>query len=86
MSVWRTCLQQGRPAVDFLSQLLRGPPVPLAAPVTHQTLGRAFETRCYHHLPADMIIGLGVTGLVQYREGTGAGNGYAASRNSGKTH
>ena len=26
MSVWRTCWQQGRSAVDFLSQLLRGPP------------------------------------------------------------
>ena len=23
---WRTCWQQGRAAVDFLSQLLRGPP------------------------------------------------------------
>jgi hypothetical protein len=27
MSVWRTCWQQGRSAVDFLSQLLRGPPL-----------------------------------------------------------
>jgi transposase len=26
MSVWRTCWQKGRSAVDFLSQLLRGPP------------------------------------------------------------
>ena len=26
MSVWRTCWQQGHSAVDFLSQLLRGPP------------------------------------------------------------
>src|SRR5262245_15902778 len=26
MSVWRTCWQQGRSALDFLSQLLRGPP------------------------------------------------------------
>jgi transposase len=25
MSVWRTCWQQGRCALDFLSQLLRGP-------------------------------------------------------------
>jgi transposase len=50
MSVWRTCWQQGRSALDFLSQLLRGTAVRLAAPVTHQTLGRAFETRCYHHL------------------------------------
>src|SRR5262249_36203478 len=32
MSVWRTCWQQGRLAVDFLSQLLRGTPVPLALP------------------------------------------------------
>src|SRR5262245_5539297 len=27
MPVWRTCWQQGRSAVDFLSQLLRGPAV-----------------------------------------------------------
>ncbi len=27
MSVWRTCWQQGRSALDFLSQLLRGPPL-----------------------------------------------------------
>jgi hypothetical protein len=26
MSVWRTCWQQGRSTLDFLSQLLRGPP------------------------------------------------------------
>ena len=26
MSVWRTCWQQGRSALDYLSQLLRGPP------------------------------------------------------------
>jgi transposase len=32
MSVWRTCWQQGRSALDFLSQLLRGVPVPLALP------------------------------------------------------
>ena len=32
MSVWRTCWQQGRSAVDFLSQLLRGTPVTLALP------------------------------------------------------
>jgi hypothetical protein len=32
MLVWRTCWQQGRSAVDFLSQLLRGTPVPLAIP------------------------------------------------------
>jgi transposase len=31
MSVWRTCWQQGRSAVDFLSQLLRGT-VPLTLP------------------------------------------------------
>ena len=31
MSVWRSCGQQGRSAVDFLSQLLRGT-VPLALP------------------------------------------------------
>jgi transposase len=27
MSVWRTCWQQKRSAVDFLSQLLRGPAI-----------------------------------------------------------
>jgi transposase len=32
MSVWRTCWQQGRSALDFLSQLLRGIPVGLALP------------------------------------------------------
>src|SRR5215475_7259235 len=32
MSVWRTCWQQGRSALDFLSQLLRGVPVALALP------------------------------------------------------
>jgi transposase len=32
MSVWRTCWQQGRSALDFLSQLLRGVPLPLALP------------------------------------------------------
>jgi len=32
MSVWRTCWQQGRSALDFLSQLMRGTPVALALP------------------------------------------------------
>jgi transposase len=32
MSVWRTCWQRGRSALDFLSQLLRGRPVALALP------------------------------------------------------
>jgi transposase len=32
MSVWRTCWQQGRSALDFLSQLLCGTPVTLAVP------------------------------------------------------
>ncbi len=32
MSVWRTCWQQGRSALDFLSHLLRSTPVPLAMP------------------------------------------------------
>jgi transposase len=32
MSVWRTCWQHGRSALDFLSQLLRGPPAALALP------------------------------------------------------
>jgi hypothetical protein len=32
MSVWRTCWQQGRSALDFLSQRLRGMPVALPLP------------------------------------------------------
>ena len=32
MSVWRTCWQRGRSALDFLSQLLRGTPMTLALP------------------------------------------------------
>jgi transposase len=32
ISVWRTCWQQRRSALDFLSQLLRGEPVALALP------------------------------------------------------
>jgi transposase len=32
MSVWRTCWQQGRSALDFLSQLLRGTAVALVLP------------------------------------------------------
>src|SRR5262249_48083014 len=32
MSVWRTCWQQGRSALDFLSHLLRGAAVALALP------------------------------------------------------
>jgi hypothetical protein len=32
MSVWRTCWQQPRSALDFLRQLLRGRPVALALP------------------------------------------------------
>jgi transposase len=32
MSVWRTCCQHGRSALDFLSQLLRGPSGALALP------------------------------------------------------
>jgi transposase len=32
MLVWSTCWQQGRSALDFLSQLLRGGPVALALP------------------------------------------------------
>ena len=32
LSVWRTCWQQGRSALDFLSQLLRGAPAALALP------------------------------------------------------
>jgi hypothetical protein len=33
MSVWRTCWQHGLSALDFLSQLLRGPPMALASPL-----------------------------------------------------
>jgi transposase len=32
MSVWRTCWQQGRSALDFLSRLLRGTPLALPLP------------------------------------------------------
>ena len=32
MLVWRTCWQQGRSALDFLSQLLRGTSVAVALP------------------------------------------------------
>jgi hypothetical protein len=32
MSVWRMCWQQGRSALDFLSQRLRATPVALAMP------------------------------------------------------
>jgi transposase len=32
MSVWRTCWQQGRSALDFLGHLLRGTPGALALP------------------------------------------------------
>ena len=32
LSVWRTCWQQGRSALEFLSQLLRGAPVALTLP------------------------------------------------------
>ena len=32
MSLWRTCWQQGRSALDFLSQLLRGTRLTLALP------------------------------------------------------
>jgi transposase len=32
MSVWRTCWQQRRSALDFLSQLLRGVPVSIPLP------------------------------------------------------
>ena len=32
VSVWRTCWQQGRSGLDFLSQLLRGTQVALALP------------------------------------------------------
>jgi transposase len=32
MSVWRTCWKQGRSALDFLSQHMRGVPVALALP------------------------------------------------------
>ena len=32
LSVWRTCWQHGRSALEFLSQLLRGAPVALTLP------------------------------------------------------
>jgi transposase len=46
MSVWPTCWQQGRSAMNFLSQLLRGPP----------SQGRA--TRGIHVRPADAAVAL----------------------------
>ena len=33
ISVWRTCWQQGRSALDYLNHLLRGTPVALALPL-----------------------------------------------------
>ncbi len=45
MSVWRTCWQQGRSALDYLSQLLRGQASgPGLAPVTDCENSRASRT------------------------------------------
>jgi transposase len=54
MSVWRTCWQQGRSALDFLSQLLRGKSVALA-PLTHRAQTDALERRWYYPVPADTM-------------------------------
>ena len=44
MSVWRTCWQQGRSALDFLSQLLRGKAdAPGLAPMNHGANPRISE-------------------------------------------
>jgi transposase len=56
MSVWRTCWQQRRSALDYLSQLLRGTPVALASPPRPTSreatqLGRSFR----HRLAADPL-------------------------------
>jgi transposase len=40
MSVWRTCWRRGRSALDFLSQLLRGTPVPLVLPPSSMPIVR----------------------------------------------
>src|SRR5205807_7123889 len=42
MSVWRTCWQQGRSALDTCSQLLRGQPVLLVQPPWARTTPVAF--------------------------------------------
>jgi transposase len=55
MSVWRTCWQQGRSALDFLSQLLRGRPVALAMPRDPSYIRTHLETAlspspiCWYH-------------------------------------
>jgi hypothetical protein len=43
-SVWRTCWQQGRSALDCVSRLLRGRPVLLALPPAAAALRRTPET------------------------------------------
>jgi hypothetical protein len=55
MSVWRICWQQGRSALDFLSQLLRGKSVALALPLTHRAQTVACERHWYYLLPTDTM-------------------------------
>jgi transposase len=52
MAVWRTCWQQGRSAVDFLGQFLRGTPVALALPVTHRAKPHRAKRPLGYRLPA----------------------------------
>jgi transposase len=53
MSVWRTCWQQGRSALDFLSQLLRGAPQVVPRPSVPLLKGPSpLEVPDHHRLPA----------------------------------
>jgi transposase len=45
MSVWRTCWQQGRSALDFLSQLLRGSAPCLVSGSNGKKLGHALAAQ-----------------------------------------
>jgi len=56
MSVWRTCWQQGRSALDFLSQLLRGAPEALVLPPWATARRPAqLDRRFRHRLHADTM-------------------------------
>jgi transposase len=55
MSVWRTCWQRGRSAVDFLSQLLRGTPVPGPCPPAQPRTDPRNSGGFPHRLPASTM-------------------------------
>jgi transposase len=55
MSVWRTCWQQGRSALDCLSQFLRGMPVALATPRDPPRESAELESLFRHRLSADTM-------------------------------